>query len=127
MDVQKATERIALLKNELESARAEIARQRDPADASRASTEEDTAQVVALGEQLLRARNQTSEAIAQRERATQLLRQQITATAACQRELAALRQNPALTALVNRVATVKHMIPEPVKRYIKHRILGLRL
>ena len=126
MDVQKATERIALLKNELESARAEIARQRDPADASRASTEEDTAQVVALGEQLLRARNQTSEAIAQRERATQLLRQQITATAACQRELAALRQNPALTALVNRLATVKHMIPKPVRRYIKHRILGLR-
>ena len=126
MDVQKATERIALLKDELEAARAEIARQRDPADASRASTEEETARVMALEEQLLRARNQTSEAIAQRERATQLLRQQITATAACQRELAALRQNPALTALVNRLATVKHMIPEPVKRYIKHRILGLR-
>jgi hypothetical protein len=40
--------------------------------------------------------------------------------------LAAFRQNPALTALVNRLATVKHMIPKPVRQFIKHRMLGLR-
>ena len=126
MDARKATERIALVEDELEAARAEIARAREAADASSAGCEQVRGQVVALGEQLSRSRNQTSEAIAQRERATQLLRQQIAATAALQREVAALRQNPALTALVNRLATVKHLIPQPVKRYIKRRILGLR-
>jgi hypothetical protein len=126
MDVRKATERVALMEGELEAARAEIARERDAADATRAGTQHLSDQVVALGEQLSRSRNQMSEAIAQRERATQLLRQQIAATAALQREVATLRQNPALTALVNRLATVKHLIPQPVKRYIKHRILGLR-
>jgi Methyltransferase domain len=125
-DARKATERIALMEDELEAARAEIARERDAADASRAATEEVHGQVVTLGDQLSRARNQTSEAIAQRERATQLLRQQIAATAALQREVAAHRQNPALAAVVNRLASVKHLIPKPVKRYIKHRILGLR-
>ena len=126
MDGQKAMERIALLKDELEAARAEVALQRSTADTSRGSSEEMTAQVAALGEQLRRARDQTSEAFAQRERATQLLRQQIATTAALQREVAAFRQNPALTALVNRLATFRHMVPAPVKRYIKNRILGRR-
>jgi predicted nucleic acid-binding Zn-ribbon protein len=125
-DGQKAMERIALLKDELEAARSEIARQRSTADESRGSSEEVTAQLAALGEQLRRARDQTSEAFAQRERATQLLRQQIVTTATLQREVAAFRQNPALTALVNRLATFRHMVPAPVKRYIKSRILGLR-
>jgi len=126
IDAQKAADRIAVLWDDLEAARGEIARQRDAVEASRAGTEGASAQVAVLEEQLLRARRSLSEAIAQRERATQLLRQQITATAALQRELTALRQHPALTALVNRLATVKHLVPKPVKRYIKHRILGLR-
>jgi len=126
LDTQKAMERIALLNDELEAARAEIGPQRSTADASRGSSEEMAAPVAALEEQLRRAREQTSEAFAQRERATQLLRQQIATTAALQREVAAFRQNPALTALVNRLATFRHMIPAPVKRYIKNRILGLR-
>jgi chromosome segregation ATPase len=64
MDVQKATERIALLKDELEAARAEIARQ-DAADASRAALERRRLRSWRLGT-APRARNQTSEAIAQR-------------------------------------------------------------
>jgi hypothetical protein len=67
------------------------------------------------------------EAIAQRERATQLLRQQITVTAGLQRELAALRPNEAVAALVNRLASVKHRIPRPVKHYFKKHVLGFRL
>jgi len=126
MDTQKATERIALLTEELAAARAEIGPQRSTADASRGSSEEMTAQVAALEEQLRRARDQTSEAFAQRERATQLLRQQIATTAALQREVAGFRQNPALTAVVNRLARFRHMVPAPVKRFIKNRILGLR-
>ena len=126
MDTKKATERIALLTEELAAARAEIGPQRSTADATRGSSEERTAQVAALEEQLRRARDQTSEAFAQRERATQLLRQQIATTAALQREVAGFRQNPALTALVNRLATFRHVIPAPVKRYIKNRLLGLR-
>lgn len=125
-DAHEATERMAQLKDELEVARAEIALHRSTADASRDSSEDVAAQLAALGEQLLHARHQAAEAFAQRERATQLLRQQITSTAALQRELAACRQNPAVTALANRLATFQHLIPEPVKRYIRNRILGLR-
>jgi Methyltransferase domain len=125
-EAQKAADRIALLENELEATHSEIARQLVTADALRATADEVTEQVAALGEELARARGQASEAIAQRERATQLLRRQITATSALQRELAALRQNPALTALVNRLARIKHLIPTPVKQYIKRRFLGLR-
>jgi hypothetical protein len=84
---------VALLEDKLEAARAEIARQLEGADASRAATQEVTGQVAILEQELSRARDHNAEVMAQRDRATQLLRQQITATAALQRELAGLRQN----------------------------------
>ena len=125
-DVQKATDRIAILEDELEAARAEIARQLEAAGASRRTAADMTEQVAALGEELVRARDQMSEAIAEREKATERLQQEITATAGLRNEITALRQNEAVAALVNKLATVKHMMPRSVKRYIKNRILGLR-
>jgi hypothetical protein len=83
-------------------------------------------QVAILGQELLLARGQVSDVIAEREKAAQRLQQEINATAALQRELAGLRQTEALAALVNRLATVKHMFPGPVKRYIKNRLIGRR-
>jgi hypothetical protein len=46
--------------------------------------------------------------------------------AALQRELATLRPTQAIAALVNRLASVKHMMPRPVKQWIKRRVLGIR-
>jgi chromosome segregation ATPase len=125
-EAQRAADRLALLEDELQSARAEIARQLEAAGASRPATADVTEQVAALGNELVRARGQMSEAIAERDKAIGGLQQEITATAGVRRELAALRQNEAVIALVKRLASVKHMIPGPLRRYMKNRLLGVR-
>src|SRR5262249_8563156 len=107
------------------TARIDIVRHRDAADESRAAAQRASEQVTLLGEELSRARGQIAEAIAQRERATLMLRQQISATAGHQHDLAGVRQNPALAALVSRLASIKHRVPRSVKVYIKRRILGI--
>jgi hypothetical protein len=143
----QATEQIAALGEELLRARSEIAerekaavqaaaraealgeellRVRADVSAAIADREKTAVQAAALGEDLDRVRGQMSQAIADREQATERLQQEITATAGLQRELAALRQTEAITALVTRVAAVKHVIPRPIRRYVKNRLLGLR-
>jgi Methyltransferase domain len=114
------------LQRELAASRSELARQLEAANASRATAEKMAEQITALGEELVRARGDASEAIARWETATQHLQQQVTASAGLQRELADLRQTEAIAALVNRLATVKHTIPGPIRRYIKNRLLGVR-
>lgn len=79
------------LRAEVGRATAQVAVLQDDMAATRAAVERQIEHIAALEKQLSCARGQTSEAIAQRERATQLLRQQITAAAGFQRELAAVR------------------------------------
>jgi hypothetical protein len=111
---------------ELAAVRSELARQLEAAGAAQPATADMAGQVAALGEAFLRTRNAMSEAIAGRDKTTDQLQQEITASAGLQRELAVLRQNEAMAALVNRLAAVKRVIPRPIKRYIKNRILGRR-
>jgi predicted nucleic acid-binding Zn-ribbon protein len=116
----------ASLQRELAAVRSELARQPEAGGASHPATADLAAQVTALGEALLGARSRVSEAIAEREKATGQLQQEIATTATLRRELAALQQNEVMTALTNRLAAVKHVIPGPLKRYIKNRIRGRR-
>jgi Methyltransferase domain len=116
----------ARAQRELAAVRSELARQLEAGGAAHPATADLAAQVAALGEALLHARSQMSEAIAGREQATRQLQQEIATTAALQRELAALQQNEAIAAIANRLAAVKHVIPGPIKRYIKNRTRGRR-
>jgi hypothetical protein len=125
-ELQQSRERALRLQTDLNEARAEIARQLEAVCMSRVSQDELTDQVAALGKELSRARGRIGEAISQRERATQLLRQQLVVTTGLQHELAAQRPTPAIAALVSRLATVKSVMPKPVRQFVKRRLLGVR-